>query len=436
MVDGLSRGDLDHVGASLDALLVRLAEHPLPAAAATATAAATASGDATSDYQRYSGWLSPLSNTLERVLGFLQSGLETLHVPYSYGFSIVLLTLLVRTATFPLTKKQIEVAMAGQKLKPTIDRIKARYGDDKERVQAETARLYEMTKINPLAGCLPSLASIPIFLGLYYSLGNVASGGKLDQEGFFWIPSLAGPTSLAARRAGSGAAWLLPLDSDGAPPIGWDAAAPYLVLPVLLVAMQYLSSALIAEDKPKDDDVAKKDDPSNNAALQALTKVLPLMLGWFSLNVPAGLSLYYFTNITVASAQQIYLRKLGGAKLEGFDLPPEEKYGVGLRSANPTTQGDAGEGAGGLASAPATAVVVQPEATQAQQTLSFAEEGLDLGLGGGIGEAVGGESEEATCPETDAAAAVAVAAGPAIDLSKRCKRRRLVPAPGSAAANS
>jgi YidC/Oxa1 family membrane protein insertase len=57
--------------------------------------------------------------------------------------------------------------MAVQKLKPRIELIKARYGEDKEKVRKETSLLYEMAGVNPLAGCLPSLATIPIFIGLY-----------------------------------------------------------------------------------------------------------------------------------------------------------------------------------------------------------------------------------------------------------------------------
>ena len=52
------------------------------------------------------------------------------------------------------------------------------------------------------AGCLPSIATIPIFIGLYNSLTNVAKEGLLDTEGFFWLPSLSGPSSIAARAAG------------------------------------------------------------------------------------------------------------------------------------------------------------------------------------------------------------------------------------------
>lgn len=62
------------------------------------------------------------------------------------------------------------------------------------------ARLYKDAGVNPLAGCLPTLVTLPVWIGLYRALSNVADEGLLT-EGFFWIPSLAGPTSLAAQKA-------------------------------------------------------------------------------------------------------------------------------------------------------------------------------------------------------------------------------------------
>lgn len=100
--------------------------------------------------------------------------------------------------------------------------------------------LYEKAEVNPYAGCLPSIATIPVFIGLYRSLTQVAKEGLLDTEGFYWIPNLAGPTSIDVR----GTEWLWPL-VDGAPPIGWDEAGAYLVLPALLVVAQYASSKII-----------------------------------------------------------------------------------------------------------------------------------------------------------------------------------------------
>jgi membrane protein insertase Oxa1/YidC/SpoIIIJ len=64
----------------------------------------------------------------------------------------------------------------------------------------ETARLYKQAGINPLAGCLPTLATIPVFIGLYRALTRAADEGLLT-SGFFWIPSLAGPSSIAARQS-------------------------------------------------------------------------------------------------------------------------------------------------------------------------------------------------------------------------------------------
>ncbi|KAL6547476.1 ALBINO3-like protein 1, chloroplastic [Orobanche minor] len=148
-----------------------------------------------------SDWLSGVTNAMEVVLKVLKGGLSTLHAPYAYGFAIILLTVLVKAATFPLTKKQVESTMAMQSLAPQIKAIQERYAGDQDRIQLETARLYKLAGINPLAGCLPTLATIPIWIGLYRALSNVANEGLLT-EGFFWIPSLSGPTTIAARQTG------------------------------------------------------------------------------------------------------------------------------------------------------------------------------------------------------------------------------------------
>eukprot|EP00955_Chlamydomonas_euryale_P094847 364897-Chlamydomonas_euryale.AAC.8 len=186
--------------------------------------------------------------------------------------------------------------MAVQALKPRLDLLKKRFGDDKDRITKETNVMYEEAGVDPLAGCLPTLATIPVFIGLYSSLTNAATDGLFDTEGFFWIPSLAGPTTVAARQAGSGIAWLLPL-VDGAPPIGWDEASRYLVLPALLLASMYASNAVIAP--PID-----PEDP-NAGTSRALQLLLPLMVGFFSLNVPSGLTLYYFSNSVMTTAVQV-----------------------------------------------------------------------------------------------------------------------------------
>ncbi|KAL9241153.1 hypothetical protein vseg_015295 [Gypsophila vaccaria] len=248
-------------------------------------------------------WLSGITSSMESILKVFKNGLSSVHVPYSYGFAIILLTVLVKAATFPLSKKQVESAMAMRSLQPQIKAIQKRYAGDQEKIQLETARLYKLAGINPLAGCLPTLATIPVWIGLYRALSNVANEGLLT-EGFFWIPSLAGPTTVAARSSGSGISWLFPF-VDGHPPLGWSDTAAYLVLPVLLIASQYVSIQIMQSSQP--------DDP-NLKTSRAITNFLPLMIGYFALSVPSGLSLYWFTNNILSTLQQVWLQKMGGAK--------------------------------------------------------------------------------------------------------------------------
>lgn len=296
--DGLSI-DFAAISSRAESLMYTLAD-----AAVAVDSAASASGDsATTTVQKSGGWFGFISDAMEVVLKVLKDGLSAVHIPYSYGFAIILLTVLVKVATLPLTKQQVESTLAMQNLQPKLKAIQQRYAGNQERIQLETSRLYKQAGVNPLAGCLPTLATIPVWIGLYQALSNVANEGLLT-EGFFWIPSLGGPTTIAARQSGSGVSWLFPF-VDGHPPLGWHDTAAYLVLPVLLVLSQYVSMEIM---KPP-----QTDDPTQKNTLLVF-KFLPLMIGYFSLSVPSGLSIYWFTNNVLSTAQQVWLRKLGGAK--------------------------------------------------------------------------------------------------------------------------
>ena len=146
-----------------------------------------------------------------------------------------------------------------------------------------------------------------MFIGLYRALTNAASDGLLT-DAFFFIPSLGGPSSMADNSSGRGLGWLLPL-TDGAPPIGWHDALAYLSLPVLLVVSQFASQKIMQPPNP---------DPSA-ASANAILKFLPFMVGWFALNVPSGLTLYWLINNLLTTAQTVYLRNTvgGGAALAG-----------------------------------------------------------------------------------------------------------------------
>ncbi|KAG4988604.1 hypothetical protein AAZX31_11G137000 [Glycine max] len=283
-----------------EGLLYTLADAAVAADPAVAADSAASTTDAA--VQKSGGWFGFISEAMEFVLKVLKDGLSAVHVPYAYGFAIILLTVIVKAATLPLTKQQVESTLAMQNLQPKIKAIQDRYAGNQERIQLETSRLYRQAGVNPLAGCLPTLATIPVWIGLYQALSNVANEGLLT-EGFLWIPSLGGPTTIAARQSGAGISWLFPF-VDGHPPLGWQDTAAYLVLPILLVVSQYVSMEIM---KPP------QTDPSQKNQLLIL-KFLPLMIGYFSLSVPSGLTIYWFINNVLSTAQQVWLRKLGGAK--------------------------------------------------------------------------------------------------------------------------
>ncbi|KAK4759136.1 hypothetical protein SAY87_020437 [Trapa incisa] len=296
----VSSVDFSSIASRAESLLYTLADAAVAVDPSSGGAAFTSTDVA---IQKSGGWFGFISDAMEFVLKILKDGLSAVHVPYAYGFAIILLTVIVKVATFPLTKQQVESTLAMQNLQPKIKAIQQRYAGNQERIQLETSRLYKQAGVNPLAGCFPTLATIPVWIGLYQALSNVANEGLLT-EGFFWIPSLGGPTTIAARQSGSGISWLLPF-VDGHPPLGWQDTAAYLVLPVLLIVSQYISMELM---KPP-----QTDDPAQKNTLLVF-KFLPLMIGYFALSVPSGLSIYWFTNNVLSTAQQVWLRKLGGAK--------------------------------------------------------------------------------------------------------------------------
>ena len=137
------------------------------------------------------------------------------------------------------------------------------------------------------------LVQMPVWFALYQSLLQLSREGLLH-EGFFWIPSLAGPVSDYGQGIGH---WLFPF-VNGAPPIGWGAAVAYLVLPVLLVVSQLYMQQMMTPPTT---------DPQQ-ASMQSIMKFMPLMFGYFALIVPSGLTLYWFTSNLLAMAQQYFTR--------------------------------------------------------------------------------------------------------------------------------
>ena len=104
------------------------------------------------------------------------------------------------------------------------------------------SEIYQTNDVNPLAGCVPSILQIPIFIGLYRAVLTLAKDDKLN-EPFLWLPNLEGPTYGADPAHGSD--WILKW-VDGAPTLGWEDSLAFLTIPVILVLSQTLSMNLMA----------------------------------------------------------------------------------------------------------------------------------------------------------------------------------------------
>lgn len=279
--------------------------------------------------QRMEGILSPVSDLLEEFVLATQRYFSDAGVRYPLGSSIIFTTFVVKALTYPFTKVQVESALNMQNLQPQVNAVREKYKDDQEQMNIEINRLYEDNQVSPLAGCGPLLLTLPVVWGLYRAFNNASIDGSFDEPWFF-IPSLAGPTPDRSL------AWLLPLDDNYQPPLGWHDASLYLVVPILTVASQYVSMSILSP-------VKDLNDPNTAETEQQsfLLNFLPLFIGYISLTVPAGLTLYWLFNNIFTTATQVYLRQGGGAvaKVEKIkDVKLKVPLGCAIVDQNSTDQ--------------------------------------------------------------------------------------------------
>lgn len=204
------------------------------------------------------GWFSFIANGLSDLL-------EKIHdLVGNWGLAIILLTLLVKLVFFPLTMKSFRAMAKMRQLKPQIDALNEKYPDDKEKKGAAMMELYRREKINPAAGCLPSLLQMPVWFALYRSLS----------------------TNIELYHAPFTLYW-----SD------LSAPDPFYILPGCVALLMHLQQRLT---------------PTTMDATQAkmMMYLMPIMIGGFMLFLPAGLCLYMVTNSTLTILQQraIYAR--------------------------------------------------------------------------------------------------------------------------------
>lgn len=232
-------------------------------------------------WQAFVVW--PMARSLVWIDAMLRDfGISSNH----WGYAIILFTLFIKLITLPLTITQIRGMQAQRELQPKIQELQKKYGKDREKMSQEQMKLYREAGVNPLSGCLPLVVQMPILFGLYSAL--VALSGIIQNSRFFWIPDLGFP------RYTEGLSWIPEAFNGG----DYGQLAAYLTLPILLMASQYIMQQWMTPSTPS--------TGAGDAAgmTKQIGTMMTFMFGFFTLQVPAGLSLYWVTSNLLQLLQQ------------------------------------------------------------------------------------------------------------------------------------
>ncbi|MBW2692981.1 MAG: membrane protein insertase YidC, partial [Deltaproteobacteria bacterium] len=207
-------------------------------------------------------WVEPLTRIFSMILKMLYS------VVGNYGVAIVILTIMVRVVTAPLTVKQMRSMERMRALSPKLKEIQAEFSDDRQKQSEKTMALYKSEGVNPLGGCLPMLLQFPVFIGLFYALRSTI---QLRQAPFFgWIDDLSVPESL----------FQIPVID-----------LPFRVLPLIMGASMVLQQRITPTQA----------DP---AQAKMMMTVMPIMMTVIFYQFPSGLVLYWMVSNILAISHQ------------------------------------------------------------------------------------------------------------------------------------
>lgn len=241
----------------------------------------------------------------------------------SYGIAIILLTIAVMVLLMPLTLKATRSTIKMQQVQPELKRIQKKHKGDREALNAEMMELYQEHGINPVGGCLPMFAQMPVFIVLFRILRELTR--RADQVPFYDVGVLAGKNAdITVRAADTFDPRYLSSESqmyqdliqtnkmDFGP---FDLAAetldvlkdnfltavPYIILILFVVGTSFYQQRQVS---------ARRDDSDSTPAAaqqQMILKVLPLMTGIWSFIFPAGLVVYWATSNVFRIGQQAYI---------------------------------------------------------------------------------------------------------------------------------
>ncbi|MGE9292229.1 MAG: YidC/Oxa1 family membrane protein insertase, partial [Puniceicoccales bacterium] len=173
---------------------------------------------------------------------------------WGWGFTIIIVTIIIKTLLFPLTQIQVRSAKRMSKIQPMMQELREKYKDNPQEMQKQTLELFRKHKVNPAAGCLPLILQIPIFFALFYMLRTVS---ELRFAPFLWIPDLSVSDTMAVVMG-------FPINP-----------LPLIMAVTMFVQMQMMPT------------------PTTDNMQRTIFKFMPLVFLFFCYNFPAGLVLYW-----------------------------------------------------------------------------------------------------------------------------------------------
>jgi YidC/Oxa1 family membrane protein insertase len=271
----------------------------------------------------------PLIDVFEAVLKFFHN-----HVGISWGFSIVLLTVVMRAILLPLTVKQFHSMQRLQRMQPQLKALQNKYKDDKQRQQQELMKFYKENQINPLGSCLPLVAQLPVFISLFYMLRQdlrknicpqtqLAYQTKYAAAHHISVKAAVGQTTPCGPHNGAGFLFIPDLTNKAT-------GVVLVVLLVLYIGTQLASSLMMSS-------------PMMDQTQRRMMMLLPLFFVVIVINFPAGLLVYWITTNAWTMGQQYVVRRMVGQP-----TPPVDPGG-GLSNGGgpPDDSGPNGSGGGG-----------------------------------------------------------------------------------------
>jgi len=249
---------------------------------------------------------------LNLLVGFYKLFLS-INLPGAFGWSIIALTIVVRLILQPFFKQQMEMSKKMQEIKPHMDRLNEKHKKDPKKLQEEQMKLYQQHGLNPASGCLFMIVQLPVFYALYGTLSRfltVNNPSKLiagiNKELYFPFLKIQAinPDFFGINLAVTPS----------------KAAGLYYAIPVITAVLQYfqtqmsmpVAAAPVSPVKDKEEKRGKTEKKTDSGDFQKamnmqMKYLFPLMIGWFSLNLPVGLALYWniFSIFTILQYKSI-----------------------------------------------------------------------------------------------------------------------------------